>query len=429
MKLRLVMGRDIAAVFCGILLLLAVFAVLFHFPAGIFGKKTDERKDSPQTTQERKAGSDEKKTDERNDSPQTTQERKARSDDQSKKDIFAGVPLWNTEQDGQPEVRLRELVIDAAKRAKAELRSLGSVRTISIDAEHSSVEIDFTVVDEYDKIVHFIAEAEKQTPQLFWRRLEICVEPAARTADGIKVDPASTDDAGKVRLVGQFRVIKYTPADNETVSAADDSALAKEQTEKELLFPGDRDFLVKLYDLSLALPEDALVTDFRFNDGNCDLQIQTRDGHVDLARFTSFPYWQIGNLQKRVIADDFYTFTISLVGKDDPSQPQKDSVTPENKIATIVALNIFDQERCPNWTVNSGRGAVLSGFNDTSSAEASASDPKLLLQQALETRSELESMLQTLEQTPGATKEQTELLRQRIQLYDQQIEQLQEKQK
>ena len=79
--------------------------------------------------------------------------------------------------------------------------------------------------------------------------------------------------------------------------------------------------LNKLYDLSLALPEDALVTQFRFNDGNCDLNIQTQNRN-DISQRLHFPYWKVNRINQRIVSDTVVTYTISLL-KQDQSEVQK----------------------------------------------------------------------------------------------------------
>lgn len=89
--------------------------------------------------------------------------------------------------------------------------------------------------------------------------------------------------------------------------------IQKELEKNSAISAGDPVFLNKLYDLSIALPEDALVTSFRFNDGNCDLQIQTQNRNMDLSQRLHFSYWRIARLQQRIISDTVVTFTVSLV--------------------------------------------------------------------------------------------------------------------
>ena len=89
--------------------------------------------------------------------------------------------------------------------------------------------------------------------------------------------------------------------------------LIKELEKNSSISAGDPSLLGKLYDLSLALPEDALVTTFRFNDGNCDLVIQTQNRNVDLSQRMHFSYWRIARLQQRVISDTVVTINMSLV--------------------------------------------------------------------------------------------------------------------
>ena len=128
---------------------------------------------------------------------------------------------WNADRDGQPETELRNLVNDAATNAQANIQTLGSVRTSTINNELSYADLDFTIVDEYSKIIKFFAEVEKCTPRLAWRRVEIRVEPTrARAVTGPGARPgtttaaATTTPAQMFRTTGQVRVIKYSPAGN-----------------------------------------------------------------------------------------------------------------------------------------------------------------------------------------------------------------------
>jgi hypothetical protein len=91
------------------------------------------------------------------------------------------------------------------------------------------------------------------------------------------------------------------------------SKLRKELEKNATITAGDPVLLSKLYDLSLALPEDALVTSFRFNDGNCDLAIQTQNRNMDLSQRMHFSYWRIARLQQRIVSDTVVTFNMSLV--------------------------------------------------------------------------------------------------------------------
>lgn len=129
---------------------------------------------------------------------------------------------WNADRDGQPETELRNLVSTAAQNAEANIQTLGSVRTSNINNELSYADLDFTVVDEYSKVIRFFAEIEKCTPRLSWRRVEIRLEPnraRAVTGPGARAGAAATTAATTTpaqmfRTTGQVRVIKYSPAGN-----------------------------------------------------------------------------------------------------------------------------------------------------------------------------------------------------------------------
>ncbi len=138
----------------------------------------------------------------------------------SYEDSLAG--YWNADRDGQPETELRNLVSTAAQNAEANLQNLGSVRTSNINNELSYADLDFTLVDEYSKVIRFFAEVEKCTPRLAWRRVEIRLEPnRARAVTGPGARPGAaataattTPPAQMFRTTGQVRVIKYSPAGN-----------------------------------------------------------------------------------------------------------------------------------------------------------------------------------------------------------------------
>ena len=138
----------------------------------------------------------------------------------SYEDSLAG--YWNADRDGQPEIELRNLVSTAAQNAEANIQTLGSVRTSNINNELSYADLDFTVVDEYSKVIRFFAEIEKCTPRLAWRRVEIRLEPnRARAVTGPGARPGAaattattTPPAQMFRTTGQVRVIKYSPAGN-----------------------------------------------------------------------------------------------------------------------------------------------------------------------------------------------------------------------
>ena len=338
----------------------------------------------------------------------------------------AKATYWNTNCDGEPEIELRNLISVAAQRVKANIQTLGSVRTSIINKELSYADLDFTVVDEYDKIVRFFAEVEKCTPRLSWRRVEIRLEPTrARAVTGPgaanrtnATAAATTPPAQMFRVTGQIRVIKYTPSEsaiatmaahsdvNDSLTHRPESTSSQpfvtdahhtgdinklyeeklrerdairsefERINRELksndglrmelegttaLSAGDPELLTKLYDLSLALPEEALITSFRFTDGDCDLGIQTQNRYFDFTQYMRYlPYWRISRTQQRNVSDTIIVLNVFLVKKEVQTQitsglkPQL-----EDQIQSIVSLNIFAPERAS--TAFSTRNRTASG--------------------------------------------------------------------
>ena len=112
---------------------------------------------------------------------------------------------------------------------------------------------------------------------------------------------------------------------------------------------------------------------------------------------------------------------------DDAMSPRKETVSPENKIKTTVALNIFDPDSAPRR--EAGRNRPASNDTSTNNAKDPEAERKEQLRKAIEDQNELKELLKTLSKTPGATKEQTDLVRQRLERAGQEVRRLREQQK
>lgn len=101
--------------------------------------------------------------------------------------------------------------------------------------------------------------------------------------------------------------------------------------------------------------------------------------------------------------------------------------SPENKIKTIVALNLFDPEAVPRKAAASGMPA--SNGTRANNAKDPETELKEQLQKAINNQNELKELLKTLSKTPGATKEQTDMVEQRLKRAGQEVMRLREQQK
>ncbi|MBP5300558.1 MAG: hypothetical protein J6Y80_04055 [Victivallales bacterium] len=170
---------------------------------------------------------------------QKVRTQKAEIDKLKAQDIAAKATYWNADRDGQPETELRNLVSAAAQRVEANLQNLGSVRMSTINSELSYADLEFTVVDEYDKIIRLIAEIEKCKPRLSWRSADIRVENSrARTVTAANrqngATTTTTTPNQMFRTTMRVRVIKYSPAGNtagaKTATTAKTATAAKTGT-------------------------------------------------------------------------------------------------------------------------------------------------------------------------------------------------------
>ena len=177
----------------------------------------------------------ENEIDELNRSLKTARAGKAMIEKLKYQNIAAKDAYWNVDRDGQPETELRNLVNDAAVCVEANLQNLGSVRMSTINPELSYALLEFTVVDEYDKVIRLIAEIEKCKPRLYWVSADIRVENSrARNVASANRQNSSTTTTTPpqiFRATMRVRVIRYSPGGNasdatRTASAAKTGASA-----------------------------------------------------------------------------------------------------------------------------------------------------------------------------------------------------------
>ena len=135
---------------------------------------------------------------------------------------------WNSTQNGNVEIALRELVDGAARKLDMKLNSLGSVRSGKINSELSYAELELSIVDKYENVVAFIAEIDKISPELAWKRFDLRQEmqrpsPPGAGSTGSTAKSKSTsgqngesmvDNTVKFRFSGLLRVFCYEAANS-----------------------------------------------------------------------------------------------------------------------------------------------------------------------------------------------------------------------
>ena len=118
---------------------------------------------------------------------------------------------------------------------------------------------------------------------------------------------------------------KYNEAKSEATKLDREIKNFEKKDRKELektvsLRAGDPDLFIKIHDLSFALPQDALTTTFRFNNGDLTLAFQMQNRNIDIAQSMQFPYWRINTVQQRNISDSIATVNMNFVKIDEVEQ-------------------------------------------------------------------------------------------------------------
>lgn len=98
---------------------------------------------------------------------------KAKSDE-VKEAFYAIVrSSWQESKHGMVESTLRQMVSDTAKAQMLKLSSLGSVKTSRLNSDFYYAELDISFQAPYPEVLRFVANIQKLTPQLAWKRFDI----------------------------------------------------------------------------------------------------------------------------------------------------------------------------------------------------------------------------------------------------------------
>ncbi|MBO5722490.1 MAG: hypothetical protein J6S19_05195, partial [Lentisphaeria bacterium] len=79
---------------------------------------------------------------------------------------------WNVSQNGVPEIELRGMIENAAKKLELRLNNISTVRRTGFNSELSLLELDVSVTTDIDTLSKFLLAVDKLQPQLYWRRFE-----------------------------------------------------------------------------------------------------------------------------------------------------------------------------------------------------------------------------------------------------------------
>ena len=79
---------------------------------------------------------------------------------------------WIQSKNGMPEVELRALIENAAKKLELRLNNISTVRRSNFNKELSLLELDVSVTTDIDTLMKFLLAIDQIRPQLYWRKFE-----------------------------------------------------------------------------------------------------------------------------------------------------------------------------------------------------------------------------------------------------------------
>ena len=100
-------------------------------------------------------------------------EKQAQADRVKKRWQELAMSSWQPSQNGDPELLLRQIVENAAKKSELKLNNLGTVRINRVNQDFSFAELDVSATTRLSQLAAFIYEIQKEKPVISWKRLSV----------------------------------------------------------------------------------------------------------------------------------------------------------------------------------------------------------------------------------------------------------------
>ena len=153
-------------------------------------------------------------------------EKQAHADRVKKRWQELAMSSWQPSQNGDPELLLRQIVENAAKKSELKLNNLGTVRINRINQDFSFAELDVSGSTRLAPLTNFAYEIQKIRPAITWRRFSVFVMMRRpRTGNNRTVSSNQNDD--NLAFSGNLRLLVYNPENGDAKAAELRAAMAK----------------------------------------------------------------------------------------------------------------------------------------------------------------------------------------------------------
>ena len=133
---------------------------------------------------------------------------------------------WQPSQNGDPELLLRQIVENAAKKSELKRNNLGTVRINRINQDFSFAELDVSGSTRLAPLTNFAYEIQKVRPAITWRRFSVFVMMRRpRTGNNRTVSSNQNDD--NLAFSGNLRLLVYNPENGDAKAAELRAAMSK----------------------------------------------------------------------------------------------------------------------------------------------------------------------------------------------------------
>ena len=153
-------------------------------------------------------------------------EKQAQADRVKKRWQELAMSSWQPSQNGDPELLLRQIVENAAKKSELKLNNLGTVRINRINQDFSFAELDVSGSTRLAPLTNFAYEIQKIRPAITWRRFSVFVM-MRRPRPGNNRTVSSNQNDDNLAFSGNLRLLVYNPENGDAKAAELRAAMAK----------------------------------------------------------------------------------------------------------------------------------------------------------------------------------------------------------
>ena len=168
---------------------------------------------------------------------QNLNEKKMQAEKQKKRWSELAAKSWQPNRDGDPELLLRQMIENAARKSELKLNNLGTVRINRVNQDFYFAELDVSSTTRIAPLIAFVHAIQQAKPGISWRRFSVYVMMRRPRNNSRTVSSNTADD--NLIFSGNLRTLVYNPENNgsKTASAVRNTPVRESKNDRDSAVP------------------------------------------------------------------------------------------------------------------------------------------------------------------------------------------------